>query len=251
VLAALGGVVLVLALGYRRLQYALSESALHVRWLGQVLVVPYAAIDGIYTGQRLVGHATPGVPSWPGIYVGAGRVRGVGRLRFFTTSPDPAALTLVTFEHGGLVVSARQPQEFRAALIERVEQSSGALGAPGAVFSAPVPQAPWSALSDRWLAPSAAAGGVLLLAVLAVVVLGLPNLADVIPLRFDASGQPTQIGPKADLLRLPVLGLLLLVVDVALGVWAHPRDRLLGRLLWVGGAVLQAALLVACVRLLQ
>jgi hypothetical protein len=248
VLAAVGCGLLVLALGYRRLEYVLCASELHVRWLGRILVVPYAAIDGIYTGQRLVGHAVPSVPTWPGIYVGPGRLRGIGRLRFFTTSPDPAALTLLTFEHGGVVLSARQPQQFRAALIERVEQSSGAAGR---VVTAPVTSAPWSALGDRWLALSAAAGGVLLLAVLAVVVLGLPSLAEVIPLHFDASGQPTQIGPKADLLRLPVLGLLLLVVNVALGVWAHARDRLLARVLWVGGAVLQATLLVACVRLLQ
>ena len=62
--------LLVLAYGYRRLAYALTEAALRIDWLGRTLVLPYAAIQGIYTGQRLDGHATPSVPRWPGINVG-------------------------------------------------------------------------------------------------------------------------------------------------------------------------------------
>jgi hypothetical protein len=34
-----------------------------------------------------------------------------------------------------------------------------------------------------------------------------------------------------------------------LGVWLHRRQRLLSRLLWVGGAVLQVVLLVGVIRL--
>jgi len=254
VLVGLGAAILVWALAYRRLVYELGDWALQVRWLGELLIVPYVAIDGIYTGQRLVGHAVPQVPCWPGIYVGPGRVRGIGRLRFFTTSPDPAALTLLTFEHGGVVLSARYPQDFRAALIRRVEGSSSVEARPDrptTVWSAPAGRAPWSALGDRWLPLSTAAGLVLLLGVLAVVIYGLPGLTDLIPLHFDAAGNPSQIGPKVDLLRLPLLGLLLLGLNVGLGMWAHVRDRLLARLLWVGGAVVQATVLVAVVRLLQ
>src|SRR5207248_6522491 len=105
---------------YRRLAYILTGEGLEVRWLGECVVLPYTAIDGIYTGQRLMGNAVPNVPRWPGIYVGPGRVRGLGRLHFFTTTPDPAALTLVTSENGGVVVSARSPQDFRSALIDQV-----------------------------------------------------------------------------------------------------------------------------------
>ncbi|MBV9545411.1 MAG: DUF1648 domain-containing protein [Chloroflexi bacterium] len=250
VLIAAGTAFAAWALAYRRLVYVLTDSAVHVRWMGETLVVPYSAIEGIYTGQRLVGHATPSVPYWPGIYVGPGRLRGTGRLRFFATSPDPSALTLISVEHGGFVLSARNPQDFRAALIERVEQSPET-PRPDHVYSRPADTAPWSALVDRWLPACVAASVVLLLVVLALVVYGLPNLRDLIPLHFNASGEPSQIGPKQDLLRLPLLGLLLLCLDVGLGVWRHPADRLLARVLWVGSVALQAALVVAVVRLLQ
>jgi Bacterial PH domain/Protein of unknown function (DUF1648) len=250
ILLAVGAALGFWALAYRRLVYVLTDSALHVHWLGETIVVPYSAIDGIYTGQRLVGHATPSVPHWPGIYVGPGRLRGTGRLRFFATSPDPAALTLISVEHGGVVLSARDPQDFRAALIERVEQSPES-ARPERVYSTPSQVAPWSAATDRWLAACVAASVVLLLVVLALVVFGLPNLTDLIPLHFNASGEPSQIGPKQDLLRLPLLGLVLLCLDVGLGVWRHPLDRLLARVLWLGSVALQAALVVAVVRLLQ
>src|SRR5207237_7449079 len=121
-LAAAGGFLLVWAIAYQRLAYQLTESAVRVEWLGRTSVVPYGAIQGIYTGQRLSRHSTPPMPRWPGISVGSQRVRGVGRLRFFATSADQSLLTLITVETGGLVLSARDPHEFRTALIEHVEQ---------------------------------------------------------------------------------------------------------------------------------
>jgi hypothetical protein len=96
-----------------------------------------------------------------------------------------------------------------------------------------------------------AVGALLLLLTVAAIAIGFDRLPTEIALRFDSSGQPSQIAPRADLLRLPAFGFLWLVVDWALGVWLHPRERLLARLLWLGGAVLQALLLVAVVRLLQ
>jgi hypothetical protein len=242
--------LLLWALAYRQLTYTLTDRALAIAWFGHVTNVPYGVIDGIYTGQRLVGMATPTVPVWPGIYVGPGRARGIGRLRFYATSPDPAALTLITLEHGGVVVSARNPHDFRTALIERIQQLDDGTGSL-TVSREPPRTVPWSALFDAWFAASAAAGLVLLLGMLAVLGLGFESLPFEIPMRFDATGDPSQIAPRTDLLRLPLIGLLLLVADWALGIWVHPRDRLLARVLWLGGAVLQAVLLIALVRLLQ
>jgi hypothetical protein len=250
VLAALAAALCLWALAYRRMTYVLTDQALEVAWFGRTLVVPYTAIDGIYTGQRLVGSATPTVPAWPGIYVGPGRARAVGRLRFFATSPDPAALTLITLEHGGVVVSARNPHEFRLALIERIQDVVDAASA-AAPTREPPRGPPWTALYDRWLGWSLLAACLGLFAILTVVGAVFEFLPPEIALRFDASGEASLIGPREDLLRLPLFGLLVLLVDLALGVWLHPRERLLARLLWLSGAVAQVVLLVAVVRLVQ
>jgi hypothetical protein len=203
-LAAAGLTLLVWAIAYQRLGYSLTDSALRINWLGRTLVVPYSAIQGIYTGHRLSGHATPGTPRWPGINVGHARVRGLGRLRFFATSSDP--------------------QEFRAALIERVEQSSEALVAPEVLLvkQTPPTDPPWTALTDPWMAIWVAIGTLVLLLIVAVIALRFAALPDQIALHFDASGRPNQIASKSELMRLPALGLVCLVIDWLVGVWVHP-----------------------------
>lgn len=251
VLASTGSALLVWAIAYRRLAYSLTDSALRIDWLGRTMVVPYPAIQGIYTGQRLAGNAMPGVPRWPGISVGPARVRGLGRLRFFATSTDQSALTLITVEHGGVIVSAKDPLAFRAALIQRVELSADHEAGPEAlvVKHTPPTTAPWTAFADPWLVLGVLLGTVTLLLVVAVIALRFDALPDQIALHFDASGRPNQIASKYDLLRLPFLGLVALVLDWLIGVWVHPREKVLARVLWLGGAIVQLVLLIGVIRL--
>jgi hypothetical protein len=251
VLASTGSALLVWAIAYQRLAYWLTDSALRIDWLGRTMVVPYPAIQGIYTGQRLAGNATPGVPRWPGISVGPARVRGLGRLRFFATSTDQSALTLITVEHGGVIVSAKDPLAFRAALIQRVELSAdqeAGLEALVVKHTAPT-TAPWTAFADPWLVLCVLLGTVTLVLVVAVIALRFDALPDQIALHFDASGRPNQIASKYDLLRLPFLGLVALVLDWLIGVWVHPREKVLARVLWLGGAIVQLVLLIGVIRL--
>jgi hypothetical protein len=249
---ALGGLGMLLwGLAYRRLVYTLAEHSLDVTWLDRTLLVPYASIEGIYTGQRVVGSAVPKAPTWPGIYIGSGRARGLGRLRFYTTSPDPAALTVIAAETRALVVSARDPMGFRAALIERVDAVDASETVPAAWTFEPVGSAPWSAIRDRWLFVCAGITFALLLITLAAIALGFGALPPEVAIRFDASGQPALIASAESLLRLPLVGAALALLNAALGVWLHPRERLLARLLWAGGAAVMAIVMVAVVRLLQ
>jgi hypothetical protein len=250
VLLAAGGALLGLwAFGYRRLAYALTESALRVDWLGHVLVVPYTAIQGIYAGQRLAGNATPRVPCWPGISIGTRWVRGMGRLRFYATSTDQSQLTLITVEHGGVVVSARDPAEFQTALIDHAERSEES-AEDAAIWHVNAPtEAPWTAIADVWLPICLALGVLVLLIILGTIELRYDMLPDRVPLHFDVGGEASQIAPKSDLLRLPLLGLLVLVVNWALGIAVHPRERVLARLLWLVAVVVQVVLLIGVVRI--
>jgi hypothetical protein len=245
ILGAAGALLLLWGLAYRRLSYALTETALRIEWFGRTLVLPYSAIQGIYAGQRLSGSSTPSVPRWPGINVGPRRVRGLGRLRFFATSSDQSHLTFVTVEHGGVVMSAGQPTEFQTALIEHVEASPEDDDAQlrGWQDREPV-DAPWTALADIWLPVCIGVGTVLLLAILAIISLRYDVLPDQVPLHFDVGGQPSQIAPKSDLMRLPLLSLVCLVVNWTLGIVVHPRERILARLLWLSAVIVQPVLLI-------
>jgi hypothetical protein len=249
VLAVVGSVLLVWSIGYRRLAYCLVERGLRIDWLGGTLVVPYSAIHGIYTGQRLAGQSAPKAVRWPGINVGLSRVRGLGRLRFYATSTDQSLLTFIGVEHGGVIVSASDPIGFRAALIERLEDSQSTPGGAQIWEHSPPIAAPWTAINDPWLPACAIVGTLIALVVVAVITSRFDALPDQLAVHFDASGRPNQIASKFDLLRLPLFALFQMVLNWVLGVWLHPRQRLLARLLWVGGAVLQLVLFVGVLRL--
>jgi Bacterial PH domain/Domain of unknown function (DUF1648) len=246
VLAGLGGVLGLWAVGYRRLSYALTQTALRVQWLGRTLVVPYAAVQGIYGGQRLAGNAAPSGPRWPGVNIGSRWVRGMGKLRFFTTSSDQSQLTLVTVEHGGVVLSARDPTEFQAALIDRVEQS---IEEEAAWHETEASDAPWTAIRDVWLSVCVGLGVLVLLLILAVIGVRYAELPDQLPIHFDVSGESSYTTAKSDLLRLPLIGLIVLVLNWAIGVAVHPRERVLARLLWLVGIVVDLVLLIGVVRI--
>jgi hypothetical protein len=248
-LAVMGTVLLVWAIGYQRLGYCLAETSVRVEWLGRTLIVPYAAIQGIYTGQRLVGHAAPKGLRWPGISVGLVRVRGLGRLRFYATSTDQSALTFIAVEHGGVIVSARDPQGFRTVLIERVEQSQNT-PVEAEIWEQTSPSGrPWTAIADPWLPICAIFGTLALLLVVAAITARFDALPEQLALHFDASGRPNQIASKFDLLRLPLFGLFLMALNWMTGVLIHPHTRSMARLLWLGGAILQLVLLVGILRL--
>jgi Bacterial PH domain len=258
VLALAGAGLVLWGLAYRQLAYVLGDAALEVRWLGERVLIPYGAIEAIYTGQRLADQTAPSGLRWPGINVGSGHSRGLGRLQFYATSTDPAALTLVAVDGATVVLSAAEPQPFRSALIAHVRDVDGDTG-PGAAAAAgpqagvlvPARAAPWSALRDRWFPLALGVALVLLLATLAAISLNYGALPALIPTRFDSGGRPTAMGPPTDLLRLPLGGLVVLLANIALGVWAHPRQRVAARLVWVGAALVQAILLIAAVRLVQ
>jgi hypothetical protein len=253
ILGPAGTVLLLWGLAYRRLAYAMTESALRIEWLGSSLVVPYPAIQGIYTGQRLAGNATADGPRWPGINVGPSRVRGLGPLRFFATSSDQSRLTFITVDHGGVVVTAEDPTGFQTALIDHVERYEQVATVteeePSTWFEREPSRAPWTAVADRWLPICVGLGTLALLIVLALICVRYGDLPDQLPFHFDASGVTSQIAPKSDLLRLPLLGLICLLVNWGLGVVVHPRERVLGRLLWLGAIVVQVVLLVGVLRL--
>jgi hypothetical protein len=176
----------------------------------------------------------------------------MGRLRFFATSSDQSLLTLITVEHGGVIVSADNPTEFQTALIAHVERyEDHAIETVPAILQEREPVAvPWTALADPWLSVCLALGVVLLLVMLFAIGQRYDALPDQIPLHFDASLQTSQIAPKSDLLRLPLLGLICLVINGGLGVVVHPREGTLARLLWLGATIVQVVLLIGLLRLL-
>ena len=226
-LAALGlgasALAFVAALSYRQLSYEHLADRLRINWQGGALDIPYDTIDGIYNGERLGRRTRPRSLTWPGLYAGVDRVRGLPPARFFSTTTEPRALTLVVSGGWTHVLSAQDTDGFAAALVERAR--AAAEGPPGSAGPSATPAAlvPWTAVADPWAARSLGAGLLLLaLLMVAVFLLGSPREAAVI---------------------LPAGGAAVLALNAALGAAVHAREPVLGRMLWLGAALVLLVML--------
>lgn len=89
------------------------------------------------------------------------------------------------------------------------------------------------------------AGVIGLLATLVYTAVNVGSLPPYIPLHFGSDMLPDQIGPRAYLLRLPAIGAVCLVADLALGLALHPREPYVVRVLLAGAILIQLFLLIA------
>lgn len=248
-LAAGAFVAVTWALGYRGLRYVLGPTALEVWWRGASTRVPYAAVEGIYSGQRLTGVLPPR-QQWPGLVIGRAGAAGVGPVECFTTTPNPAEWLVVALPDRAVALSPAATRQFRTALIECVEGAAEVESTTTeSMVRGPAVQFPWPAIRDRWLPWSMGATIAALLIGAAAIHLRIDSLPGTLPLRFDAAGEVAEIGARGDLFRLLLVGLAVLVINGALGIWAHTRERLLARLLWTGAGLVAGAVAVALVRL--
>jgi uncharacterized membrane protein len=75
-------------------------------------------------------------------------------------------------------------------------------------------------------------------------------LPDPMPLHFDAFGQPDRIEAKNGIFALPTIGLGVLVINTALGVIAHLRQRAVALLLAVGALAVEILMWVAMLNII-
>lgn len=89
-------------------------------------------------------------------------------------------------------------------------------------------------------------------AALAVYVfLEIPSLPFLLPLHYNGFGGVDLIGPRADLFKMPGIGLVVLLADLVGASFTHRRDRL-GALILLGTALLvQAMLIVATLNVVR
>jgi hypothetical protein len=73
------------------------------------------------------------------------------------------------------------------------------------------------------------------------------SLPDLLPLHFDANGNPDRIGERQEVFVLPAIGLVINLVNIAAGLVARIRFRMVfaAYLLWAGALMVQLLLWVA------
>ena len=219
--------------GLARSAYLLDRNALVIKWGLTEQIIPTTQIDRVLVGEEIEGRIQFYGGIWPSHCVGYGEVPDAGPALFYATVPPRNQIYIVT---PGLTygISPADREAFLESLQKRlqmgptqlVEQSSKR---PGFLD--------WPIWQDLLGLGLLAIGFLALLALIGLLCFKFPTLPRLVPLHFDAAGNPDRLGPRTQVFIIPLIGLLALLLNSVLGGLAYQRERVASYLLW-GGSVL-------------
>jgi hypothetical protein len=202
------------------LRYAVDDDALIIVWGWTRHVIPVDQVHRIVLGRRLGKPRIDGI-SWRGCHVGRGRVERFGEVQFYSahrTVTDLVYLTTPSATFGISLTDARGLARSILAAQERI----GATGARTVLYR---PSPAQSFLGDT--GALVLTGGILFAFLIAAGYIasryqGMPTH---ISFSYPPGYGPERIGPRAELLRLPLTALVWLVAGMSISVWAHAKVR--------------------------
>jgi len=87
------------------------------------------------------------------------------------------------------------------------------------------------------------------LALFGYLALRFDALPDALPMHFDAAGLPDRIESKTGIFGLPIIGLVLLLLNTALGILIHRRERAAAILLVASVLLVQVLMWFATIKI--
>jgi hypothetical protein len=226
------------------LAYEIDNEALTIRWGFRRVVVPISTIQRMIPGRTLDAAQVKGL-NWWGCHVGGGDVKRIGYTLFYSTHSTPDELLyLVTTGHAFALTVLDQAafaEEIQSrADIEPVEQ----LDLQRSTATGPASLPFWR---DRVSMLVVLLGGLLCAVLAGYVFASYPGLPKVVELSFPALGGVVRVGDKDELLRIAYLGAGVLVLNTAVGIVLHTRERAAGLWLFAGSGLVQLVLLGAAI----
>jgi hypothetical protein len=233
--------------GLLNLVYEMNRNRLLIRWAASEQVIPLHHITCVIDGSQVAGVVRWRGMRLPGYVIGRGRAREgrVGPFLSLATEPLARQILLVT-PTLSYAISPADREGFLAALA--IRQQMGALQQVAQEERHPR-LITWMVGRGRALRWPVLAGILANGALFAYLCWRYSSAPLFLPLHFDAAGRGDRIGPRSELFRLPLIGLLALVVDSALGAALHPRFRVASYILVWGAFLIQGLLGIALWRL--
>lgn len=230
------GMFLYFLYSLKTLQYEIAADALIVRWGAARIRVSLGTIKsiekvpGIIIGARILGV------SWPGLYAGVFRLRGIGRVDVFATRLR-GEVVLVRAADRCYLLSPGDSERFIGQLRQQVAQ---------------VPPVIEDVAEQRpgfWADPLAVilvlGNALFFLGSLLYVFRLVPTLPPRIPAHWDLAGRVNRYTTPEELFMLPVVGAAVAALPVVMGVLQGRRTRNVLYILGVVGLLLQ--LLFMCI----
>ena len=226
--------------------YSLDRNALVIHWGTTEQTIPLHEVKRVFTGDELEENVrfTGGV--WPGHFVGYGEVPETGTALFYATVPPREQVFVVTpgltygispADQGAFLESLAQRMQMGPTQI--VEQTSKR---PGFLS--------WQIWHDKPGLILLGANCAVLLALVGLLCYRLPALPNMIPMHFSPAGEPDRMGARVNIFVLPVISILVLLLNAAVGFVLLHRERIASYLLWGGALLVQLLAWAAAVGIL-
>ena len=220
--------------GLFTLQYHLDRNRLFIHWGPTWQIIPLPEIERVEIGPRLASPLRYRGAWWPGYWSGHGQVVDVGLTLFYATSPAARQVILLT-PALAYAISPPDPEAFlREFELRRdmgptqlLEQSSHQPGFAG-----------WTFWADRAAQGLLVSGSLMAVALFGRLCWHYASL----PEQIDYIGR---IGQRSGLFALPVIGLLVLAMNLVLGFLLYRRERVGAYLVWGSVAAVHVLLWLA------
>jgi hypothetical protein len=206
-----------LVYGLFNLRYQLHRNALTIVWGATQQIIPMGSIRGVVRGDGLEGEIKVRGIKWPGHLLGQGQIEGVGPTLFYATEPLAGQLVVVT-PTGGYGISPADPYGFLEAF--EIRHHMGPIQLLSYEHRQPEILS-WPIWRDR----------------LAYLLLACGLGINLVLFGYHCWRYPTL--DRADVFRLPAIGLVALIANSSLGVVIHRRQKVGAYLLWGGSVVIQ------------
>ncbi len=226
------------------LRYALDRNALTITWGDIRQTVPLSQIERLVPGSELPNPHVAGV-SWLGHHVGHANVEGsIGDTLFYSTHRSPRDLLYVVTPGQSYALSVDDEVAFAEAVQQ--QQRLGSLvsvgQAPDRLYLAAQPF--WE---DRTAQALAIAAVATFFVMFGYVYHQYPGLPPSIALSFPQLDGVTRVASKSELLKLPMTGVGLLLLNLGLGFIAHSWERMVGYVLLIAAIGAEGILLAAAI----
>jgi hypothetical protein len=215
--------------------YLLDRNSLVIQWGPSKQVIPTQEIKRVLSGEQIEGGIKFAGGRWPGHWVGYGQIPDLGDTLFYATLPPHKQIFIAT---PGLVygISPANREAFLESLNKRLQMG------PTQV----VPQSSqrlsvlnWPIWRDTLALALLGSAALVFAGLIGMLCFRFPALPPLMPLHFSASGSPDRLGPRAEIFLIPLIGLLTMLTNGALGGLIYRRDRVASYLLWSGSILVQ------------
>jgi hypothetical protein len=206
-----------LVYGLFNLRYQLHRNALTITWGMTQHIIPMDDVREVVRGEDLGETMKVRGIRWPGYLVGRGQIEGIGRTLFYATEPVSEQLLVVTptLAYG---ISPADSDGFLDAF--EIRKHIGPILLLSYEHRQPEILS-WPVWRDR----------------LAYLLLALGLGANLVLFGYHCWHYPA-LG-RADVFRLPAIGLVALIANSCLGILIHSRQKVGAYLLWGGAVVVQ------------